>query len=72
METKAPEGLRGRGEHVARLRRERFLTQDELASKAGVSVDTLYRIEQGRTTSIRNARKVAKALGVEPGEVAAT
>ena len=53
----------------AQLRREReraLLTQDELATRAGVGVTTINRIENGRVEPhFRTIRKLAGALGVE-------
>ena len=53
-------------------RRERLLTSNELAEKAGVSPATIWRIEAGSTTTVRikTIRKIAAALGVEPREIA--
>ncbi len=38
----------GIGERLARLRRRRALTQEELAERAGVSVELVRKLEQGR------------------------
>ena len=57
----------------AQLRREReraLLTQDELATRAGVGVTTINRIENGRVEPhFRTIRKLAKALAVDPAEL---
>jgi len=59
------------GDRVRRLREERYLSQSELAGKAGISKNTLVRIESGRYAAIpRTVRKLAEALGVEPRELA--
>lgn len=51
---------------VTELRRERGLTQEEVAYLARVSLRTMARWETGRSTPHqRNARRLAKALGVE-------
>jgi len=54
-----------------RILRERlFLTQSELAEKAGISHITLNRLENKKQKpSFKTIRKLAKALGVEPGEI---
>ena len=52
------------------LRGKQLLTQDALAKKAGISRDTLNQIERGKQKpSFLTIRKLAKALGVEPGEI---
>lgn len=58
----------GLGENVARIRKARNLSQEELAAGAGVAVDTVARIERGERQTTRTAtlNKLAKALGVEP------
>jgi len=54
-------------QRLSRLREFACLTQDELAKKAEVSGVTISRIENGASASPAVARKLAKALGVEPG-----
>ncbi len=58
----------GLGENVARIRKARNLSQEELAAGAGVAVDTVARIERGERQTTRTAtlNKLARALGVEP------
>ena len=52
------------------LRMRRFLTQAELAEKTGVSESTVAGWEAGRKAPrLRNIRKLAEVLGVEPGEI---
>ena len=58
------------GERVRQLREERFLSMAELAERAGVSKNTLFRVETGNYSAIpRTVRKIAEALGVEPGKL---
>jgi transcriptional regulator with XRE-family HTH domain len=58
------------GEQVRRLREERFLSPSELAEKAGISRNTLYRIESGQYTAYpKTVRKIAAALGVQPTDL---
>ena len=54
------------------LRRERLLTSQELARRAGVSPATVWRIEAGRSAlpHVRVMAAIARALEVAPGEVA--
>jgi DNA-binding XRE family transcriptional regulator len=60
---------------LARLRQVRegkFLSQAELAEKAGVSRVTIVELESGRVEARwSTSRKIAEALGVEPGELVA-
>jgi len=59
------------GERIRRLRDERYISQAELAEKAGVSRAVLSRIENDLATPIqRTVRKLAEALGVGPHELA--
>lgn len=55
------------GERLARLRNFRGLTQEELAEKAGISVDVIRRLEQARRKTARwsTLTKLAKTLDVE-------
>jgi transcriptional regulator with XRE-family HTH domain len=49
------------------LRRRRVLTMEELARKAGVGRNTIWRLEHGvMGAQPRTIRKLAKALDVEP------
>ena len=64
------------GERIKVARRYAGLTQEELADRAGVNVDTIRKLEQGRRQGARMAtvNALARALGVptitlvEPGE----
>lgn len=52
------------------LRRERVLSMRELEEVSGVSYNTIWRLETGKTgAQPRTIRKIAKALGVEPSEL---
>ncbi len=56
---------------LRRLREERFLTQRELALKAGLHALTVTRLEAGRSAPYANTvRRLAVALGVEPQQLA--
>lgn len=58
------------GERIAQLRGAR-LTQTALAGRAGVSVDLIRKLEQGRrhTVSIASLHRIARALDVDAGEL---
>ncbi len=55
---------------ICSLRSERGWTQEELASRSGISVRTLQRIEKGGKPSLNALRKIAAALAVEPRTLA--
>ncbi len=49
------------------LRKQRLLTQEQLAEQAKVTRKTVSRLERAETTaSLGVARRLAEALGVEP------
>jgi transcriptional regulator with XRE-family HTH domain len=55
------------------LRHRRVLTLEELAEKAGVGRNTIWRLEHGvMGAQPRTIRKLAKALKVEPEELVKT
>jgi transcriptional regulator with XRE-family HTH domain len=58
--------LRDQGENVATWRKLQRLSADVLASRAGISRDTLRKIEQGNGggVSTENLLRVLRALGV--------
>lgn len=52
------------------LRGRQFLSQVDLAKKAGVTESTINRLEGSKQKpTFKTIRKLAKALGVEPGEI---
>ena len=58
------------GAQVKRVRERKLLTQEELASRAGIGLTTLNRIENDRAEPhFRTIRKLAKALSVDPAEL---
>ena len=55
------------------LRRRKVLTMEELAMKAGVGRNTIWRLEHGvMGAQPRTIRKLAKALDVEPEDLVKT
>jgi transcriptional regulator with XRE-family HTH domain len=64
------DSLRFLGERVATLRRERGLTQEQLAEKMGVSRNHIADIELGtRNTGVWSFLLIARALGISPAEL---
>ena len=52
------------------LRRLRVLSMRELEELSGVSYNTIWRLETGRTgAQPRTIRRIAGALGVDPAEL---
>ena len=51
------------------IRAKKFLTQRELAEKAGVTTTTVSRLETGSDGAFSTIRKLAAALDVEPQEL---
>ena len=53
------------------LRRRNVLSMRELEDISGVSYNTIWRLETGRTTQARprSIRALARALGAEPHEL---
>ncbi len=52
------------GEDLATWRRLRRLTAAEVADRAGLSVNTVKRLENGHGATLENTLRVARALGV--------
>lgn len=57
--------LRGLGERARALRLLRELSQDELASRAGLGIATVRRFEKTGSASIENVLRIATALRAE-------
>lgn len=56
--------------NVRRLRRERELTQEQLAHEAGLDLTYIGGIERGRRNpTVKALGQIAAALGVEPSEL---
>jgi transcriptional regulator with XRE-family HTH domain len=58
------------GDKVREIRKRNFLTQEELADRAEIGVNTIIRIERNQVEPQgRTIRKLADALGVAPSEL---
>jgi transcriptional regulator with XRE-family HTH domain len=59
------------GEKVRGARERRFFSQRELADKAGVNRNTVWRIETSGHTDVhpRTIRRLAEALSVDPASL---
>lgn len=59
------------GGKVRAAREAKFLSQRELAGKAGVNHNTVWRIEGGGAVEVhpRTIRKIAEALSVDPASL---
>jgi transcriptional regulator with XRE-family HTH domain len=54
---------------VAEVRREKGLTQAELAARLRIAVRTFQDIEAGQNLTLHTIERIAAALGVEPEEL---
>jgi transcriptional regulator with XRE-family HTH domain len=59
------------GEKVRVAREQRFLSQRELADKADINRNTVWRIETSGLTDVhpRTIRRLAEALNVDPASI---
>jgi transcriptional regulator with XRE-family HTH domain len=58
------------GKRLRDLREHEALTQQELADRAGLTINAISRIEQGKASArLTTVRKLANALGVHPSEL---
>ena len=59
------------GERIRSLRKQKGLTQEELASRLGLQKSAVAKYENGRVTNIKRATlfKMAEILEVSPGEL---
>ncbi|MGD0196540.1 MAG: helix-turn-helix transcriptional regulator [Solirubrobacteraceae bacterium] len=55
------------GRRLQTQRLDRNLTQDELAAEAGVSRDTVARLERGQSVSLSHALRILRALALLEG-----
>lgn len=57
------------GNRIEELRRQRGITQEKLAERAGLNRAYFWDIESGRNISIKTAYRIAKALEVSLSEL---
>ncbi len=58
------------GRKLRQLRQLKVLSMRELEEAAGVSYNTIWRLETGKTEAHpRTIRRIANALGVDPSEL---
>ncbi len=58
------------GEQLRALRARRGFSQEELAAEAGVARNTVSNAECGLPVQLKTVRRLARALWVEPWELA--
>ncbi len=51
--------------HLKEIREKKLMSKSELSRKAGISLHTIDRIENGKTCRIGTKRKIILALGLE-------
>lgn len=56
-------------DRIEKLRRQKNLSQEELAAKAGLHRSYFWEIEDGRNISIKTAHKIARALDTTLSEL---
>lgn len=56
-------------ERIEKLRKEKGMTQEQLADKAGLHRAYFWDIESGRNISVKTAYKIARALGITLSEL---
>jgi transcriptional regulator with XRE-family HTH domain len=58
------------GDKLRHIREDRFLTQEDVAKKAGITKNTVHRIEAGKSPwpGFTTIRSIARALEVNPNE----
>ena len=54
------------GELIKQLRKDKLITQSELAKRAGIRAESLCRLEKGKPAKFSTIIKLAEILGVEP------
>ena len=58
------------GKRIRSIRRQKGLTQEDVADKSGMHVSTLGRIERGESNApLQTLNKIAQVLKVKPKEI---
>ena len=57
------------GELIKKLRKDKFITQSQLADMAGIRAESLCRLEKVRAAKFSTILKLAEILGVEPSSL---
>ncbi len=58
------------GKKIKTIRKQKGITQEEIADKSGMHVSTLGRIERGESNPpLQTLNKIAQALRVKPKEI---
>lgn len=53
-------------DNIKDMRKTRGITQTELAEQADISIDTVIRVESGKSMSMDTFCKISRALGTSP------
>ncbi len=61
-------GQEGKKNSLKTYREQVFISKAELARKAGISEETINRIEKGKSCRLETKRKIILALGLELSE----
>lgn len=70
VKTRNLKKLKALGNHIRQIRNKKGLTQEQLASLAGVSENTIVTLEAGRlNTTVSTCFDIAKALGIKDTEI---
>ena len=54
---------------IKRLRKDKFITQSELAKRTGIRAESLCRLEKGKPAKFSTIIKLAEILEVEPKQL---
>ena len=65
MNARHREGDKPLRNNVRKFREEKLMSRSELAKKAGLSVLTIERVEQGKACRMSTKRKLIRALGLK-------
>ena len=70
MQTDKPAEVLHFGRHIERLREQQALTEEQLAARAGVGVNTILAIERGDLSpSLDTMRRISRGLDISIAEL---